>query len=291
MRRATRAWYGRRLMSFVRVIIPVALLSLGRAIGARPVPRAHPHRLRHPGLSHQGPPAHGELQHPLRPLVVDGGDRPRAGRAEPRRGGAAGSRRRRRRAPRRSIRRRCWRSASAPSASSPAPSSARAATTAWRSCRGCRSTRADRIELSARRAAFEPRVAIEAWRVRQRPRECEVVALHADVFPWSASANAKELAKRPDARGGQGQLLVAGDLNETPAGERGEDLHRPRARRRARPLHAVGPTFPGSNNAHRLHPRRRRRWRRTPSRPARWTSAVSDHLPVFAQFDLPQSLH
>ncbi len=146
--------------------------------------------------------------------------------------------------------------------------------------------RADRIELGAP-AAFEPRVAVEAG-VCVNGQEINVVALHADVFPWSASANSRDLAKHLKGSVGKG-VLVAGDLNETSEGDAVKAFtglglvdvlgH-----------FNVGPTFPGSNNRidyiladDALAP--------DATSAGAVPSAVSDHLPVFAQFDLPQLVH
>jgi endonuclease/exonuclease/phosphatase (EEP) superfamily protein YafD len=119
-------------------------------------------------------------------------------------------------------------------------------------------------------------------------QEVEVYALHADIFPWSSSANTNELATHLKAEMGKG-VLVAGDLNDTPTGGAvkaftGLGLTDVLGKFK------VGATFPGNGDRidyiladERLAP--------DATEAGAVESTVSDHLPVFAQFDLPQLVH
>ncbi len=128
--------------------------------------------------------------------------------------------------------------------------------------------------------AWEPRVAIDAT-VCLAGQPLRVVALHADNTPWGAVGNVRSLIEQLGPLG-DGPLLLLGDLNATPqeAGPRALE-HAPLFDE----LHAFdeGPTFVGSDRridyvftSAALHAR--------VVNAGRVVSAVSDHLPVFADF-------
>jgi endonuclease/exonuclease/phosphatase family metal-dependent hydrolase len=96
-----------------------------------------------------------------------------------------------------------------------------------------------RIDLRSA-ASFEPRVAIDAD-VCYGARPVRVIAVHADIFPWSAMANARSLAAIARESVGKG-VVILGDLNVTP------DADAVRALMGVGlvdliSLHAEGPTF------------------------------------------------
>jgi endonuclease/exonuclease/phosphatase family metal-dependent hydrolase len=74
-------------------------------------------------------------------------------------------------------------------------------------------TRAERVDLRDG-SALEPRVAIDAS-VCVNGSEVRVVSVHADMWPWAAEANTKELAEALKARSLK-PAIIAGDLNATP---------------------------------------------------------------------------
>lgn len=140
-------------------------------------------------------------------------------------------------------------------------------------------TRATRVDLKAD-MAYEPRVAIDAS-VCVNGKEVRVVAVHADVFPWSAAANSHQLARKL-AEGSTKPMIVAGDLNATP------NENAPRAftvtglvdilKQRAE-----GPTFVGSNR--RLdYILADKELDLEVSGAGKVDTQVSDHVPVFADF-------
>ena len=145
-------------------------------------------------------------------------------------------------------------------------------------------SRVDRIDLKAG-GAFEPRVAIDAdLCVDGRP--LRVIATHADVFPWSATANARTLARHIGATRGK-WVLVAGDLNATPAADAPRSLE-------SRGLFdlvgrlAEGPTFLGAGSPRRIdyifvdHD-----LLAGASDAGRLdATGISDHIPVFADLKL-----
>jgi endonuclease/exonuclease/phosphatase family metal-dependent hydrolase len=70
-----------------------------------------------------------------------------------------------------------------------------------------------RVPLEAA-GAFEPRAAIDA-RVCAGAVPVRVIAVHSDVFPWSANENARSLASMLNIAGDE-DVIVAGDLNAEP---------------------------------------------------------------------------
>jgi endonuclease/exonuclease/phosphatase family metal-dependent hydrolase len=140
-----------------------------------------------------------------------------------------------------------------------------------------------RVPLPAR-FSLEPRVALDARLCVGAGAPLRVIAVHSDVFGWSAKANAATLAELARSSVGEG-VVVAGDLNAVPttaavAALKGAGLLDIIGE------HAEGPTFPG------IFERRIdylfvdgplasgvRKVRIDESR-------ASDHLPVVADFDL-----
>jgi endonuclease/exonuclease/phosphatase family metal-dependent hydrolase len=143
---------------------------------------------------------------------------------------------------------------------------------------------ARRLELRSS-AAFEPRVAIDAG-VCTGGKEVRVIAVHADVFPWSAAANARSLAHSVEQSVGKG-VVLAGDLNATP-GEEGPRTLKSTGLRDLLGMFDEGPTFL-DGKGHRLD------YIFTDSalgeRPfaGRVDVRVSDHIPVFADVRLTPS--
>lgn len=144
--------------------------------------------------------------------------------------------------------------------------------------------RIDRIDLRAG-AALEPRVAIDADLCVDN-RRLRVIAVHADVFPWSAAANAKALAKHIGPTAGK-WVLVAGDLNAVPSDSAPKSLELAGlfdllGRR------AEGPTFLGSGTPRRIdyilvdHS-----LFKDATDAGRVQTPASDHIPVFADLKLP----
>lgn len=143
-------------------------------------------------------------------------------------------------------------------------------------------TRAERVELRDG-SALEPRVAIDAS-VCVNGSEVRVVSVHADMWPWAAEANTKALAEALKARSLK-PAIIAGDLNATPQeGAVGAllgvgliDVLRARDE---------GRTFLGSS-------RRIDYILADDGLDLRVTAAgrveaeVSDHVPVFAEFEAP----
>ncbi len=143
-------------------------------------------------------------------------------------------------------------------------------------------TRAERIELRSG-AALEPRVAIDAS-VCVNGREVRVVSVHADMFPWSAEANSRDLARALAARS-LTPAIVAGDLNATP-GEQGVAALLGAGLVDVLKGRDEGRTFLGSS--------RRLDYILADegldlqvTAAGRIESAVSDHVPVFAEFLAP----
>ncbi|MEW5852359.1 MAG: endonuclease/exonuclease/phosphatase family protein [Myxococcota bacterium] len=145
--------------------------------------------------------------------------------------------------------------------------------------------RAERVQLSAP-VSNEPRVAIDAT-VCAGNKPLRVLAVHADVWPWSGTQHARELSEYVEPSVGQG-VIVAGDLNATP------DWPGPAALRHAGLNDLIaefggGSTFVGDPLKRRLDyifvdgPLRAR---------ARAAGVInrraSDHLPIFAEIDLTQ---
>lgn len=77
--------------------------------------------------------------------------------------------------------------------------------------------RAERIEMP-RAGGFQPRVAIDADLCAGSAQPLRVLALHADVFPWAATAQTRFIARRAAESVGSG-VIVTGDFNQTPEAE------------------------------------------------------------------------
>lgn len=142
---------------------------------------------------------------------------------------------------------------------------------------------ADRLDLLAP-FSMEPRTAIDASLcIGDRP--IRVVATHADVLPWSSTANARALADYVLPSVGKG-LLVLGDLNALPNWEGPRALVKAGLKDLIGEL-AEGPTFVGD-------PLRRRIDYIFADQPLAAlavagkviSQTASDHLPVLVDLDL-----